>query len=361
MNINLKALEGIRGLAALYVLIHHSRTALTQSYNSGLKLYPEQYEWYDKLMVYFFSLFKFGHEAVIVFFVLSGFVIHLKQTKPSYSYPNFNWKNYFKKRLIRIYPPFLASMILCVLRDYVLTLIDSVEFAGIFDKYTINSLINNLLLIPGTEPWGYNYPSWSLKHEWVFYILYPFVLYLNHNNFKITILIILGLYISYLLGYSIPFIGEVAYTFVVWNFGVLIAHYYNKQDFKYFKYFPLFIIITVIYVPTYALFNSYAIKDILFGLIMAGFLSFLLITKNKLVLNSLNKLTWLGAFSYSIYILHYPLLNLYQSLFYYINHTNKLPYHLWHVVIFTLISLPLIYLIYYFTERFAINYKKTLS
>jgi peptidoglycan/LPS O-acetylase OafA/YrhL len=70
---NLKALDGLRGLAALYIMVHHAHLALTQAYQNGLALHPGKYAWYDKVAVYFFSLFKFGHEAVLkntIFWIL---------------------------------------------------------------------------------------------------------------------------------------------------------------------------------------------------------------------------------------------------------------------------------------------------
>lgn len=98
MKINFKSLDGLRGLTAVYVLIHHARLALTQPYAEGLSKHPELYEWYDKLMVYFFSVFRFGHEAVIIFFVLSGFVIHLKYADPNYQITDFKLVEYLKKK-----------------------------------------------------------------------------------------------------------------------------------------------------------------------------------------------------------------------------------------------------------------------
>lgn len=165
MKENLKALDGIRGLSALYILIHHSRLALTMSYQNGLNLHPEKYEWYDKFMVYFFGLFKFGHEAVIVFFVLSGFLIHLRQAKPDFNFDEFRIRYYLKKRIIRIYPTLLTSFLLCLILDYIFYLYTGNSFVSIFSKYDLYAFISNLFLIPNSYAWGNNFPIWSLKHE----------------------------------------------------------------------------------------------------------------------------------------------------------------------------------------------------
>ena len=76
-------LEAIRGFSALYVVIHHTINNLSLfGINIGL-------------------LFRFGQEAVILFFLISGFVI-------GYSYhsgSDKSFKNYFSKRFFRIYIP----------------------------------------------------------------------------------------------------------------------------------------------------------------------------------------------------------------------------------------------------------------
>jgi peptidoglycan/LPS O-acetylase OafA/YrhL len=71
-------LDGLRGLAAAYVVLGHGRALFWEGFTDGFLKNTYSYTPFEKLQMYFFSLFKFGHEAVLFFFVLSGFVIHLK-------------------------------------------------------------------------------------------------------------------------------------------------------------------------------------------------------------------------------------------------------------------------------------------
>ena len=357
MKENLKALDGLRGLAALYVLIHHARLMLTQPYFNGLAAHPEQYEWYDKLMVYGFGLFKFGHEAVVIFFVLSGFVIHLKQADTNSSFQNFNTISYFKKRVIRIYPTLLVSFLLCVLTDFLVYLFVTNDLA-IFSKYTLVSFLYNLFLVPEAPIWGNNFPVWSLKHEWFFYMLYPFLLWSYHRYKLLPILISSLLFFGYLFHVKIPFIGAAAYTLTIWLLGVILASLY-KKDIKLVNYVHYLIGLGFVYLLINRK-NSdyYPFLDLCFGLIAAGVLA--LIVKNKLPLVNrfLTAISGLGAFSYSLYLLHFPILNLFREIALRYTENHQLPYHLWYVLLAIVVSLPIIYGIYYYTERITFNYKK---
>jgi peptidoglycan/LPS O-acetylase OafA/YrhL len=355
---NFKTLDGLRGLAAIYVMIHHARLTLTQSYQSGLAIYPEKYEWYDKFLVYFFSLFKFGHEAVIVFFVLSGFVIHLKQADRNYNFTNFKTVEYFKKRMLRIYPTLIVSFMVCIVLDYFSYLLTNTSLLAAFAKYSYSSFFYNLFLIPDAPIWGDNFPIWSLKHEWFFYMLYPLLLWLSNKHIGLSILLIIGLYASYALGFRIPYIGTAAYTLLVWSFGCLLAYLYKNNN--KIKWIPYFLVLSFIYPSINKSYQYYPLLDLTFGLIMMGLLSIIILNKTPIVNKILKNFAWLGSFSYSIYLLHSPFLNLYQTII--LNHqpNHKLPYHLWFVILSIVITLPIIYLIYYYTERFAINYKQKI-
>lgn len=358
MRENFKALNGIRGLAALYVMIHHARLGLTQSYHNGLALHPEKYDWSDKIMVYLFSIFKFGHEAVIIFFVLSGFVIHLKQADANYDFSNFKIFLYLKKRLIRIYPTLLVSFLLCIILDYVAHLIVNEDLSSLFSKYHYKDFFFNLFLIPDAPIWGENFPIWSLKHEWFFYMLYPLLLWISKKNLAVAFIIVLGLYISFAFGFRIPYIGAASYTLLVWGLGCLLAGLYKNGHA--IKYIPYLLVLCLVYPFINRSEQYYPLMDLLFGLIVMAFLSTVILYKNNITAVFLQRFAWLGTFSYSIYLLHSPFLSLYQKVLLNQQANHNLPYHFWFVLLSIVVTLPIIYLIYYFTERVAINYKRKI-
>ena len=73
--INLRALDALRGLLAVYVLAGHARWLLWTGHREWLASAPAAWE---LPLGYSSAMLRYGHEAVMVFFVLSGFFIHLR-------------------------------------------------------------------------------------------------------------------------------------------------------------------------------------------------------------------------------------------------------------------------------------------
>src|SRR3954449_2965516 len=110
-------LEALRGFAAIYVVIYHLLMPV--------KL---QVAGFDLLF-----LFRFGQEAVILFFLLSGFVIKYSFERSK----DKSFKSYFLKRFTRIYIPLIFILVL----SYVLQSI----VAGKLNDPATGTLIANLL------------------------------------------------------------------------------------------------------------------------------------------------------------------------------------------------------------------------
>lgn len=119
-----------------------------------------------------------GTEAVIVFFVLSGFVLSLPilQGRP------LNLWSYFPRRVLRIWLPAAASIVLAVL----IILItgqdpnDAVSTWGrrfSFSSVTAQDVVSSLMLITGSP--NLNNPMWSLKWEMLFSLFLPIALLLT--------------------------------------------------------------------------------------------------------------------------------------------------------------------------------------
>lgn len=151
------ALDILRGIACLLVWFSHIRVA-TQYFKDSK---------YDFIQ----SFTAWGHEAVIIFFILSGIVINLS------SQNKLDRPAYFKKRFIRIYPIYFAVFLICFL---------SVHF--IF-KYPVSlrTFFGNLFLsgtlqsyIAPTMPM--NAAVWSITCEVFFYII--FGIFYTSNRIK---------------------------------------------------------------------------------------------------------------------------------------------------------------------------------
>ena len=286
-------LEALRGFASAYVVISH------------LVGYPKG----DTDLI----IFKLGQEAVMIFFILSGFVIH-------YSYENGkegSFAKYFVKRFRRIYFPFIFALI--------------ASFIFVHQPFHLKELIGNLLMQqdfrvgkPGfiVTFFLYNRPLWSLSYEWTFYMLFPFV-YPVIKNDKLRAHYI-GLFalinvITYLLFPNHVFL--VFSYFIIWWTGLELGDYFfgskNKRNSNIFMAYYLIIILIYVYV-------CYDFHKVDKNLII-GFYPYLMLRHfcfaficlicsvyltglTKAFISLLKPFSYIAPISYALYVLHYPLL-----------------------------------------------------
>ncbi|WP_309607224.1 acyltransferase [Phenylobacterium sp.] len=96
---HLKALDGLRGLAALVVMLGHSAYVYVDSGRA-----------HGRLEALLKIVLRGGHPSVILFFSLSGFVLYLAFVKR----PGTSYATYLTRRVFRIYPAFLAALALAL-------------------------------------------------------------------------------------------------------------------------------------------------------------------------------------------------------------------------------------------------------
>lgn len=105
------SLDGLRGVAALVVLFHHVAfvvPAFASTYHSQDLSGPGELLWWFAYTP--LKLLTAGPEAVVVFFLLSGFVLALEPLRK----PEFDWIAYYPRRIVRLYLPIVASVVLAV-------------------------------------------------------------------------------------------------------------------------------------------------------------------------------------------------------------------------------------------------------
>jgi peptidoglycan/LPS O-acetylase OafA/YrhL len=364
---SLNFLDGLRGIAALIVMIGHVRWLLWEGFTEGYLKHPEKYSSLEKILVYFLSIFRFGHEAVLFFFVLSGFVIHLKYSKRLKANDNvpFDYKDYFTRRIKRIYPPFLFVLLF----TYALDMWGASRGFSIYSGQTPNSLINqnitndhslinligNLFFINGPHIgiWGTNSPLWSLKYEWWFYVLYPVLLLVNKKNIYGSWILVAGLFIvSFFVGVSpLQFFMGVFQYLLAWWLGVILADVYTQRV----RFTHIQLAFPVILLPIMIIAGKRIQSDLAADIVWAtgffGLLNLLFYARSKGAgLGLLAKLKWLGDCSYTLYITHFPLTVFLNGVILYYYH-NEMPRTLVFIFIAIPLNILLAYLLHFVIER----------
>ena len=154
--------DGLRGLAMLMVLLYHcwlfsGQWHLTVPLGRGCINLAE--------------VLSFGHVGVNLFLVLSGFCLYWPFTKAGRPEPTL-WE-FAKKRCRRILPPYYAVLVLCGGAALAEALRDHDPAAA---HYTLNWLWIHALMVQNLRP-GYvltiNGSLWSLALEFQLYIVFP--------------------------------------------------------------------------------------------------------------------------------------------------------------------------------------------
>lgn len=168
----LLALDGLRGLAALVVLAHHA--ALT---NPGFPGAVEDPLASPGSLTWWFSytplkLLTAGTEAVIVFFVLSGLVV----TLPVLRRPGFDWIAYFPRRMVRLGVPVVASVLLAAAFVFAIPQ-RGLPGASTWLRDSSTPRLTWQLLVQAVDRLGgdahINNPLWSLRWELLFSLALP--------------------------------------------------------------------------------------------------------------------------------------------------------------------------------------------
>ena len=171
------AIDALRGLAALCVVMLHVRESLWVGIRETWSRHhfsadPEVLLGYATAPIYY------GSSAVMLFFVISGYCIHRPQAHKLARDPGFklNPVEYLKRRLWRIYPVLFAALALTYFFDSCTARhVPDDPRLGSLSLYTLLCNIFTLQNIASPQ-YGSNAPLWTLSIEIHFYLLYPLVL-----------------------------------------------------------------------------------------------------------------------------------------------------------------------------------------
>ncbi|WP_337104282.1 acyltransferase [Paenibacillus sp. YIM B09110] len=316
-------LDSLRGLAALAVMIGHFFLVfmpMAQNTSSmGYLEYPLNVLKYSPL-----HAFWGGHEAVIMFFLLSGFVLSL----PFYSNKQQSYPKYVVKRICRIYLPFVAALFIAILFREAVFLKKLTDLTPYFNSLWTRSpdfasIGDHLRFITNYNTTKYNPIIWTLVHEMRISLLFPFAMFFVAKwGWKAGVPLAIGLSLvsMYLLGaietrYTTNYVISLHYAsfFVV---GAMLAKYreslkqlYNRMNgwlaaavlvaalFSYsYKW--------VIYSKSFAKHITETQGDWLIALGASIFIVAAMSSARATKLLHLKPLLFLGKISYSLYLYH---------------------------------------------------------
>ncbi len=355
-----------RWLSAFLVLIHHIRHIVFVDLKD-----VHQSTFFVKLF-YFFT--GFGHEAVVIFFVLSGLLVGGLTFDKWLNEEKKLMFQYFIHRFFRIYIVYAPVLVIGYFIDNIgLNYFDDSMLYSRSPQYKTLSLdtiikdnlgfdvfLCNLFMLQGIDVGvlGSNGPLWSLSYEWWYYCLWgAFLGVFFFNGSKRFIYLVFCLFVVIFLP------EKILLWMVIWLLGVF-SYFLAKKEikFKVFKYISVFVFIALLTVSRFD--ALYFVLDGVSGLYIDFLTDFLLGVSYGFVLicfygvesyfsSSFN--SFLASFSYSLYLVHFPFIVFVVAVLNQLFGVGFLLqpdyYSYLYFICLSVFLLLLSYFIYYITER----------
>lgn len=324
----INSLVGLRGLAAMIVVLNHvliRRPELAAAVEDGTAVPPS--DTLDWVLVHTPAHLAWaGGEAVFVFFVLSGLVLTLPLLKAR----EFDWLAYYPSRFVRLYLPVWGSILLALVLFLVLRTADPIAASSWTAErgFTLDPqrILLQALILHDARIW--NGPLWSIVWEVVFSVLLP-VFFIALVRLRIplwsrTLLVLAATILGSLLREQAPAIGNFVLYMSMFAIGVLIAASLDELKLLAARIdagrrpgavWGLLLIgaLAALWCPwPVAAFGPPALlKDVLVApqLVGAGVLVVLAVfaPRVRAVLEK-QLVLWLGVISFSLYLVHDPLI-----------------------------------------------------
>ena len=316
-RINFGNLDALRGMLAVYVALGHCRWLLWSGHAAWA---ATPHAGWEAIPAYASGLLRYGREAVMVFFVLSGFFIHYRAAEAR-GREQFRAVPFYRRRWHRLAPPYFFALAVTVAFDLLGRawwpmlyeartgdpLLDSTFANG---GYSAASVVPAVILLPSSlgREFGSNGPLWSLAFEAVYYVLYPAWLSVRRRSWAAAFIVIPVLCVALSLSPVGGFPITVLMYYPIWLVGALLAERmvtHGVPQSAVLAGAVLFLSGAALYLLAPAAIVA-VIAAIAFGgglvLAFAGAQS-----RDRVLLPSFE---YLGLRSYTIYIVHFPMLAL---------------------------------------------------
>lgn len=216
----LRGIDALRGVAALGVVLYHA-------VEQGKNVLPNNLFEYPVRLVQFAS--SFGYIGVFLFFVISGFCIHLQwaRAKAAGAEPEIRFGSFWKRRIRRLYPPYVIALVL-----YLLLTAWTVGLN--FTHFFFYDIGMHLLMLHNLDPntcYTINGVFWTLAIEEQLYLAYFLLLFLRVRwGWGVTIAVCLLARLAWMgfshlvwlkTGFGIPVPEAAAAHWFTWALGAI--------------------------------------------------------------------------------------------------------------------------------------------
>lgn len=290
----LNLVQLLRGVASLLVVLLHTTGAVRDNFHTE----------------FLGGFFDFGGSGVDIFFVLSGFIITYTSRKSLSSSGNF--LSFLKRRFVRIYPVYWIIISALLVVQVVMP-----SFYRTHYEFTAPNLLSTYLLFPGHVM--VNGVSWTLSYELFFYFLFSIAFLVRDKKALLIASIVFLCSIIVLTAAGIvtessnPWLKLVFYPMNTEFFmGIAAALIIPKMSSK--LSVPFIIAGSICFLAAGIASNNgyYIVANAFNRVIFFGIPSFFIITgivsfelSRKVNLHSV--LVSLGEASYTLYLVHLPL------------------------------------------------------
>jgi peptidoglycan/LPS O-acetylase OafA/YrhL len=358
-RVRLAFLDGLRGLAALYVVFYHVYHPLA---HYGPLQFPVN------LLI---SWAAAGRYAVAVFIVLSGFVLMLPVTRSSTGELKGGVRGFLMRRARRILPPYFAALIASVvavaaveplLRDpalYGFSLLPVFDTGSLFSHFV---LLHNL-----NRAWIFTINSalWSVATEWQIYLLFAFLLHPLSRRVPIWSLVPFG----FALGIALHGLAGIDTSATLWFLGLFAlgmlasdVAFGRARTFAAFPWRAVGLLALTVFVGLFVIEHSVILRlplgpayvtlilDTLIGVATTCFI--VVASHSRALAAPLERPVFqkLGAFSYSLYLMHFPVLAVADAVLRRAG-VSQLTHFAGLLLLGVPIAIVLSLLLYWFTER----------
>lgn len=282
-------IDGLRGIAAFSVLMNHgAHTIIT----SGIQPIHIDFNKYT-------ITGNMGSFGVQLFFCITGFLFFDKLIKCN---NKFDWNIFFIARIKRLVPLYILTSIFVALIAIFIAgegaKLNFVNFSSILNFFGFGFL-GTEIFIGGFNASGLNAIIWTLPYEWRFYLLFPFVsIAIASKRYGMIALLFVMILAA----------RDFMTDFVLWPYfivGAFGAYIFNRKGARISDKFGLFSLFSCLIIVAIICSSSDPYGRIR---MLCVSLFFLMIILTRPTVFSIKPLVYLGEASYSLYLLHLPVM-----------------------------------------------------